>query len=82
MSTWVQGFMQPSPGLHAVDFGFLVSETWIPVLIVYGIPDSKAREFRIPQAKIPRNVDSASKHIPDSGFRILTRSETNCDQLL
>ena len=74
--------MQPGPGLHAVDFGFLVSETWIPVLIVNGIPDSKAHEFRIPQAKISRNVDSASKHIPDSGFRILTRGETNCDQLL
>ena len=61
--------MQPGPGLHAVDFGFLVSETWIPIIIVTGIPDSKAHEFRIPQAKISRNVDSASKHIPDSGFQ-------------
>ena len=74
--------MQPSPGLHAVDFGFLVSETRIPAFVVNGIPDSKAHEFRIPHAKISRNVDSASKHIPDSGFRTLTRSETNCDQLL
>ena len=74
--------MQPGPGLHAVDFGFLVSETCIPVLIVNGILDSKAHEFRIPQAKISLKVDSASKHIPDSGFQILTRGETNCDQLL
>ena len=67
--------MQPSPGLHAVDFGFLVSETWIPVPTVNGIPDSKAHEFRIPQANITRNVDSASKRVPDSGFRILTRAK-------
>ena len=75
-------FMQPGPGLHAVDFAFLVSETWIPVLIVNGIPDSKALEFQIPQAKTSRNLDCASENIPDAEFRILTRGETNCDQLL
>ena len=74
--------MQPRPGLHAVDFGFLVSETWIPAFVVNGIPDSRAHEFRIPQANISRNVDSASQRVPDSGFLILTRSETNCYQLL
>ena len=60
--------MQPGPGLHAVDFGFLVSETWIPVLIVNGIPDSKAHEFQIPQGKNCPEPGLCKQTYP--GFRI------------